>query len=1063
MRRLVLCVSVLLLSISPHAQSPAPPGAEQKSSPLGADAAFSLERLYTRVRFENDGAIRRENTYWIKVFDEQAVRQFGQFPLPYQSESEDLTINEIAVQKPDGTVMPTPSSSVQDVSAVPAQVPVYLDIRQKIISVSALRPGDVLRVNAVWTVKKPIAPGQFWFEYSFNTSDVVRDELLEVDVPADRAIALKVGSNSPAEEYGGAGMTNGGRRIYRWKTSHTDAAAKDSVVQPGDDVPQHDVRLSSFTNWDDFARWFTPLAFAKPDATVKAKAGALTAGAADEAAKVAALYRFVSTEIRYLSLSFGLGRFAAHPPADVLKNQYGDCKDKAVLLGALLDAVGVKALPVLLNIGRSIEDDFASPLEFNHMITMVPKSAQPVDATWMDATIEVAPLGMVSQPTRSKRVLVLDGTGRATVVRTPADPPFALVNQIHLAGAVNSIGVLAAKVTMTFRGDAELVVRSAVRAIPRTSLKEFVAEFAKATGIDGEISEGATSDPAETKEPFQVSFDLRLKGTLNWAAERSDLKVPVKLELRNSHPADRKDLHKLLLGSPAAERLTVSVELPPGYDAVPPTAVSLSRTGIDYKSTYSVNGRHLTIERELRTTAREIPESAFGEYSTLAAAVEADNAQAFKIRGTVTESPLIPADATAADLYKAGEGAWNAKRYASAVALYKRATELDPKMGDAWIALGLAYNELEKYEEAEFAIRQQIALDSFNKRAYSDLGFVLKSAGKISDAAAAYAKHVELNPLDGQAFKQLGGMYEDLARFAEQAAALEKAASLLKPDAWLFADLGSAYLEIKNVDKARQAFDRALEIESTPSMWTKVSWQLAEGGIDLNRAEELGRKSLKQIAGDTATLDFKSLTERHLEEMETLAWTWDALGWIRFQRGDLANAEEYARAAWLLGGHASTASHLGQIAQKRDRLADALSFYLTAQAMSDHPTTDMVDRVKRLAGGGDLKLMLDTARRMGPMDRLVKLGPKPPSTTSPATSATFIVLVDHQHKALDVRFEKGAESVRSIEAALRSASYPVSVPGDLRARLAIGVTVGCDAQHVCAGFVEYPERVKLEK
>ena len=236
-----------------------------------------------------------------------------------------------------------------------------------------------------------------------------------------------------------------------------------------------------------------------------------------------------------------------------------------------------------------------------------------------------------------------------------------------------------------------------------------------------------------------------------------------------------------------------------------------------------------------------------------------------------------------------------------------------------------------------------------------------------------------------------------------------------------FRYLGSAYVEIKNADKARHAFDRALEIESTAAMWTKVSWQLAKGGIDLDRAEELGRKSETQIAADTAALDFKSLTDHHLAEMETLAWTWDALGWIRFQRGDLANAEEYTRAAWLLGGHASTASHLGQIAQKRDTLADALSFYLTAQAISDHPTADMVDRVKRLAGGGDLKLMLDTAKRMAPSDRFIRLAPKRPSTTSPPVSANCLVLADHQHKALDVRFEDGADSVRSVEAALRSA------------------------------------------
>src|SRR5205823_14142359 len=147
-----------------------------------------------------------------------------------------------------------------------------------------------------------------------------------------------------------------------------------------------------------------------------------TAGAADEAAKIAAIYRFVSTEIRYVSLSFGLGRFAAHPPADVLRTQYGDCKDKAVLLRALLEAAGVRAVPVVINTTRSVDDDFASPLEFNHMLAVVPRAAS-LDGMWMDATLEVAPLGMLGPNTRDRRALGLAGNSKGALIRTPAEPP----------------------------------------------------------------------------------------------------------------------------------------------------------------------------------------------------------------------------------------------------------------------------------------------------------------------------------------------------------------------------------------------------------------------------------------------------------------------------------------------------------------------------------------------------------------------------------------------------------------------------------------------------------------
>ena len=88
------------------------------------------------------------------------------------------------------------------------------------------------------------------------------------------------------------------------------------------------------------------------------------------------------------------------------------------------------------------------------------------------------------------------------------------------------------------------------------------------------------------------------------------------------------------------------------------------------------------------------------------------------------------------------------------------------------------------------------------------------------------------------------------------------------------------------------------------------------GGIDLDRAEGFARKSEQQLADELASLDFKSLTDAQVSRMETVAWTWDAFGWIQFKRGNLTQADEYVRAAWLLAGFPNMALHLGQVSQK---------------------------------------------------------------------------------------------------------------------------------------------------
>ena len=68
--------------------------------------------------------------------------------------------------------------------------------------------------------------------------------------------------------------------------------------------------------------------------------------------KISAIHEFTARDIRYVSMSDNGHAIVPHAVDDTIYNRYGDCKDKTVVLVALLNEIGVPAYPVLVSTDR---------------------------------------------------------------------------------------------------------------------------------------------------------------------------------------------------------------------------------------------------------------------------------------------------------------------------------------------------------------------------------------------------------------------------------------------------------------------------------------------------------------------------------------------------------------------------------------------------------------------------------------------------------------------------------------------------------------------------------------
>ncbi|UKI32488.1 MAG: hypothetical protein L6W00_02560 [Lentisphaeria bacterium] len=78
-------------------------------------------------------------------------------------------------------------------------------------------------------------------------------------------------------------------------------------------------------------------------------------------------------------------RSAPAPPGEVVRNRFGDCKDKANALVTMAEKLGIRACRVLLNRGGRSDPKFPS-WQFNHMLVLLPELPGYPDGLWLDPT-----------------------------------------------------------------------------------------------------------------------------------------------------------------------------------------------------------------------------------------------------------------------------------------------------------------------------------------------------------------------------------------------------------------------------------------------------------------------------------------------------------------------------------------------------------------------------------------------------------------------------------------------------------------------------------------------------
>lgn len=280
--------------------------------------------------------------------------------------------------------------------------------------------------------------------------------------------------------------------------------------------------LRPLPTWKSVSAWLSELTdpASIPSDTVRAKAADLTRDAKSELDRIRAIAAFAQQTL-YVSVQMNLTRGGGYTPnaaAKVLDRNYGDCKDKAALMRALLKAAGIDSFLTVIFSGDRyrVKPEWASPMQFNHAILAIRVSPETRLDTIVehpqlgrlllfDPTSEWTPLGDLPEELQGSHALVIAGAS-GDLVKMPLRDVNANRIETSVAADLTPNGEVTATLRRTYHGQTAKPMRSLKTDSPDALKKLFESVIARRVGASSIKEVTGTDKPAAEEYEATAQF-----------------------------------------------------------------------------------------------------------------------------------------------------------------------------------------------------------------------------------------------------------------------------------------------------------------------------------------------------------------------------------------------------------------------------------------------------------------------------------------------------------------------------------------------------------------------------
>jgi len=375
---------------------------------------------------------------------------------------------------------------------------------------------------------------------------------------------------------------------------------------------EYDGSKGDLSTWETFGNWVYDLSkdadVLPPGMVTKVHEIADTIPNLKE--KTKALYQYMQSKTRYVSVQLGIGGFKPFTAQKVATNNYGDCKALSNYMKALLKEAGITANLVVIGAARkgSLYSDFSSIGQANHMILCVPL---PQDTVWLECTNQRFPFNYLGDFTDDRSALLVTKEG-GKLIHTPVYTPSqnAQIRKTNII--IDADGNAATTINTTYSGQQFDQIQSQLFKEAKEQ-KEYL--YQNLTISNPEITSYSYQQKDVSSPILTEDIGLKIPNLLTKVGNISFL-TPNLLNRKTFVPEKSENrLTDFGINMNYYDKDEITYQLPPNLkiDFIPKSEEIKTDFG-SYKITLSVNNQTITYLREQTMYKNKYPAARFNQY-----------------------------------------------------------------------------------------------------------------------------------------------------------------------------------------------------------------------------------------------------------------------------------------------------------------------------------------------------------------------------------------------------------------------------------------------------------------